>query len=143
MNDRWQRLVTTDPPDWMFEVLTERQMDGTSNRFKWRLLLNKAGLSSRAKLIGHVLESHCHNDELGYQLGAGVLATEAGVSRDTVVRAVRELEKAELIAVRREKDARDLNQRNRYWLRWPSCQRYVEASPVKKRRTTSAKFSAS
>jgi hypothetical protein len=92
----------------------------TSPQFRWRLILNATTLSSNAKLVGHIIESHAHNSAFGYHLGAGILAAEASLHRDTVRRAVAELEEHGFVVIlRRWNRDKRVWERNGYQLCWP------------------------
>lgn len=107
-------------PDWAEEWLTFNQAELTSPHFRWRILIGKADLTAMAKLVAHVVESHCHSESASHRIGQRALCDEAGISRNTLRRALAELEEAgflEIEAGRTEKGS--TQQRATYSLAWP------------------------
>jgi hypothetical protein len=131
-------IIGADLPDWSRSVLTESQANVESKLFQWRKLIIAAPhLRPNAKLVALVVADRCGgNNECAWPSLAR-LEDDTSLSRNTILRAVSDLEAHGFLAVVRDPARGKARQANRYFPAWPAVmeaewllRRVVSGSPT-------------
>lgn len=109
-----ESIARADPPAWVADVVTTRQLTKLAPVSLWRELVQRSTLKASRRHIGLVLSIHAHDartDEMTHD----DLAARTGHDHKTVSLAVRELEAAGWV----EADRVSRRKAVRYLLTWP------------------------
>ena len=108
-------------PEWMYDILTERQTnETTSPLWRWRALIAAVDLPGPTKAVALWLAWHCRRDQLFCNPSTTMLAAESGFTRRTVEKAVKTLENRGFLYVQRSNYRNDKRRKNNvYAPAWP------------------------